>query len=233
MSADNWVILALSLVWFVAMVKVYGRFYPPERHFNWARFIARVAIFGAISTVLYVVPIFQVKIIFLPTFLELHFDEIPAFVAGFAYGPLTGFAVLFIKTLIKLPFSSTLTVGEWSDLLYSSVYVLSASFIYEKKRNLKGVALGFTVGTLLQIIVTSFVNVTVTLPFYMELFGMSYQRLLQVCQAANPAIKDLTWSYILYVNLPLNAIKDAIVIVATFLIYRSIHKLLRYDSGKI
>jgi riboflavin transporter FmnP len=230
MSVNNWVILALALVWLVFAIRVFGRFYPPERHFAWARFIARVAIFGAISTILYVVPIFQIKLVFLPSFLELHFDEIPAFIAGFAYGPLTGLAVLFIKTLIKLPFSSTLTVGEWSDLLYSAVYVLSACLIYKKMRNLKGVALGFLVGTILQILVTSLVNVTVTLPFYMRLFGMSYGDLLALCQKANPAIKDLTWGYIFYVNLPLNAIKDALVIVATFLIYRSIHKLLRYDA---
>ena len=90
--------------------------------------------------------------------------------------------------------------------------------------------MGFALGTFLQIIVTSVVNVVVTLPFYMQLFGLSYDVLLGICQKANPAIQDLTWSYILYVNLPLNAIKDAIVIVATFLIYRSIHKLLRYDA---
>jgi len=230
MSLTNWLSLALALIWLVFAVRVYGRFYPPERHFAWARFIARVAIFGAISTILYVVPIFQIKLFFLPSFLELHFDEIPAFIAGFAYGPLTGFAVLFIKTLIKLPFSSTLTVGEWSDLLYSSVYVVSSALVYKKMRNLKGVALGFALGTFLQILVTSVVNVVVTLPFYMQLFGLSYDVLLGICQKANPAIQDLTWSYILYVNLPLNAIKDAIVIVATFLIYRSIHKLLRYDA---
>jgi riboflavin transporter FmnP len=59
---------------------------------------------------------------------------------------------------------------------------------------------------------------------------MTYDGLLALCQLANPAIKDLYSGYTLFANLPLNLIKDAIVIAVTFVVYRSIHKLLHYDK---
>ena len=34
-------------------------------------------------------------------FLELHFDEIPVFICGFAYGPLAGFLAICLKTALN------------------------------------------------------------------------------------------------------------------------------------
>jgi hypothetical protein len=53
-----------------------------------------------------------------------------------------------------------------------------------------------------------------------------------MCQAANPAITSLGWPYGLFAILPLNLIKDAAVIVITFIVYRSIHSLLHFETAK-
>lgn len=200
--------------------------------FNYTKLIARSAIFGAISTILYVVPIFNIKLPFLPPFLSLHFDEIPAFIAGYAYGPLTAFVTIFIKTIIKLPFSSTMCVGEIMDLVLSSVFVLSATFTYKKMRNFKGVFLGFAIGLVLQNIAGLLLNIYVMLPFYIAVMGFSESYLLEVCKAANANITDLSWSYGLYCVLPLNLIKDALVLTLTFFIYRLLHKALRFEISQ-
>lgn len=194
-----------------------------------ARFVARVAIFSALSAILYVVPIFSIHLPFLPSFLAIHFDEIPAFIGGFAYGPWAALAVLVIKTVIKMPFTSTLLVGELSDLIFSAAFVLPAAFVYRKKRNLKGVAIGFAISFVCQLIVAILMNIYVMLPFYMFVMGLPYEAILAMCQAANPAVKELGWSYGFFCVLPLNLIKNGIVIVATFIIYRYIHVLLRFD----
>ena len=73
-----------------------------------------------------------------PSFLEFHFDEIPLFIAGFAYGPLVAFGSILVKTIIKLPFTGTMLVGELSDLLFSTAFVLPSAIIYKKMRNIKG-----------------------------------------------------------------------------------------------
>ncbi len=194
------------------------------------RLLARAGIFGALSAVLYIVPIFQIKLPFLPAFMEIHFDEVPAFIAGFAYGPLAAAASLLVKTILKLPFSSTLTVGEWADLLFSLSFILPSSFIYQRKRNLRGVALGFTISFLLQLLVSSLFNVYVFLPFYMNVMGLSYEQILSLCQLANKNVTSLGWPYLLCCVLPLNLIKNACVIAITFFVYRHLHTYLPHED---
>lgn len=201
----------------------------PNREFNHVRFVARVGIFGAMATVLYVVPGLTFKLPFFPSFLSFHFDEIPAFICGFAYGPLSGFMVIVIKTIIKLPMTSTAAVGELGDLLLSTLYVVPCTFIYKKIRNLKGVAIGFGISTLIQIFAAMVLNVYVLIPLY-QLIGLPLEMILGAIQAANPAIHDAGWGYALMAVAPFNAMKDAIVIAVTFLVYRSIHKFLRFEK---
>ncbi|MCQ2797921.1 MAG: ECF transporter S component [Bacilli bacterium] len=217
----------------VFAVRLYGKFFPSGKK-NWTKLIARTAIFGAISTILYVVPIFQVKLPFLPSFLSLHFDEIPIFVAGFAYGPLTATVIILVKTLIKLPMTSTLAVGEFADFVFSVAFIVPATLVYKHKRNLKGVAIGLGISTLLQIVIATVLNIYVMLPFYMSVMGLPEAAIKGMCMAANPAIinslPDWKWGYGLLAVVPLNVIKDSIVIVVTFIVYRSIHKLLRFEK---
>lgn len=194
------------------------------------RMIARIAVFGSLSAILYVIPVFQVHFPFFPSFLAIHFDEIPTFIAGFAYGPWAALGVLAIKTVIKLPFTSTLVVGELADFLFSAAFVIPTVLIYKKWRNLKGVALGFAVGLVCNVIVAVVMNIYVMLPFYMFVMGFPKEALLSMCQAANPNITSLGWPYGLMAVLPLNLMKDAIVIAVTFIIYRYIHVLLRFEK---
>ena len=223
------VAIVMAFILLAASFRFFGA-YNEQRKFNSTRFIARVAIFGAFAAILYVVPIFTINLPFIPSFLSLHFDEIPAFIAGFAYGPLSGLSVILIKTLIKLPMTSTVGVGELTDLLLSGAYVSIAAFIYKKKRNLKGVAIGFGLATVLQLGFAMLLSVYLMIPFYMNLYGIDEAGLLRVMQLANPAIKDIGWSYAFFAVLPFNLIKDVIVIIVTFFVYRSIHKLLRFEK---
>jgi riboflavin transporter FmnP len=231
-------VLSVVLFFILAFLtyKVYRKLAGKEEKkvaYSPVRFMARVGIFGAIATILYVVDVFTVKLPFFPSFLSLHFDEIPAFICGYAYGPWAGVAVIGIKTLIKLPFTTTNTVGEFSDFVMSCLYIIPACLIYDKKRNLKGVAIGFALGTVIQILSAMLLNVYVMIPFYSNLYGIPLEGLLAICKMANPAITDVGWSYAFFAVLPFNALKDAVVIVATFLVYRSIHVFLRFDkSGK-
>ena len=214
--------------------KVYAAFFP-GREYSRVRLISRVAIFGAMSAILYVVPMFNIALPFFPSFLKIHIDEIPAFVAGFAYGPVTGLAVIAIKTAMKFVLygvTETLGVGELTDLILSCIYVGVATFVYRKKRNLKGVAIGFGIATVLQVIAAMVLNVYVMIPFYMNVKGYPLDALLRAMQVANPSITDVGWSYAFFAVLPFNLLKDAIVIVITFIVYRSLHKFLRFEKKK-
>ena len=199
----SWIVLGASLVATIVFVILYSK-YMKKKEFSWARFAARVAIFGALSAILYVVPVFQLKLPFLPAFMELHFDEVPAFIAGYAYGPFTAFIVIFIKTLIKLPFSGTFCVGELADLI-------GVSFV-------------------LQIIVASLMNVYAILPFYMQVMNYPYDAIMDMCSKANPLVKNLGFDYVIFIVVPMNIIKNTIVLVLTYFVYKGIHKSLRWEK---
>lgn len=226
------IVVAATIVASLVFVIVYSKLVKKNKEFSWARFAARVGIFGALSTILYIVKIFEIHLPFLPPFLALHFDEIPAFIAGFAYGPFAALLVILIKSVIKLPFSSTLLVGELADFIFSCAFVLPTVFIYKKIRSIKGALIGFGVGMVIQVIVAMALNVYAMLPFYMNLYHMNAEGMLAICQGANPAIKDIEWSYAFFAVLPLNLIKDTIVIIVTFLIYRNIRKVLHWEEKK-
>lgn len=184
------------------------------------KFITRTSLFAALATILYVVPFLQFKIPFFPAFLEIHFDEVPAFIAGFAYGPLSAVFVLIIKTIIKLPFTSSLGVGELADLIYGIVLIVPAAIFYYKKRNFKSALIGMGIGAALQIIVSSFFTTFFLLDFYMAVMGLSKEAILSMCQAVNPNITSLGWTFYLYVGLPFNAFKDVIILILTVLLYK-------------
>lgn len=188
--------------------------------------ITRVALFSAISAILYIVPYLKFSVPFFPAFLEIHFDEIPAVIAGFAYGPFVGFLVILIKTIIKLPFTSTLAVGELADFVYGSMLVVISSFIYKKHRNIKGALVGFGIATLVQVIASGFITTFLMLDFYIFMMGFPKGAILGMCQKINPNITNLGWPFFIYVALPFNAFKDAIIFVLTFILYKQSHRLI-------
>lgn len=193
---------------------------------NVVRRLANVAIFGAIATILYVVPFFSFSVPFLPSFLSFHFDELPIFIAGFAFGPLEASLIIILKTLIKLPMTHTAYVGELSDLIYSFAFILPASLIYRHKKTLKTAIIGTAVGFMTQLVVSTLGNVCFMIDFYINLYGITAADLLASLQAINGNIVDLRWSLAIYGIIPFNVLKDLMVIILTFLVYKRISRLI-------
>ena len=197
------------------------------------RFIARTAVFAAISIILYTVPFLKFSLPIFPAFLEIHLDEIPAFIAGFAYGPLSGALVILIKTIVKLPLTNTACVGELADFIYSIVFVVPAAIIYKKHRTIKGAIVSMGIATVIQVITASFVTTFVMLDAYSVLYHLPKSVILGMCQKINPAITSLGFPFLLMVALPFNALKDAIVVALTFLLYKRLRILFnRIDAQK-
>lgn len=233
---DTYTLIRLIVV-FIAIVIVIASFIAKTFFKNKpmsTKFIARTAVFAAISIVLYTIPFLKFSLPIFPAFLEIHLDEIPAFMAGFAYGPLSGFLVILVKTLVKLPLTSTACVGELADFIYSVVYVVPAAIIYKKNRHIKGAIVAMGIATVIQLLTASFVTTFVMLDIYGKLFHLSRETILRMCQAVNPAFKgvintgnDFLFRFLLMVGLPFNAIKDALVFVITFLLYKRLRLLFK------
>ena len=220
-------IFGIVVVIFVfAFLKAY---YAEKQHAKYkfgTKQIVRIAIFGALSGIFYIFIKFPVP--FFPSFLEFHFDEIPAFIASFAYGPISGLLVSLIKTILKLLISgsNTLLVGELSDLIYSIAFILPASLIYKRSRNFKSVIIGLLIGTVFQLGISLLCNIYLMIPFYMKVMNFKESQILYLCQLANPKITDVGWSYGLFAVLPFNIVKDAAVIILTLVTYKSVHRFI-------
>ena len=217
--------IALTTVLIVCIFAII-KFAPKSKQIT-TKFIARTGVFSAISVILYTVPFLKFSVPFFPSFLEIHFDEVPALIAGFAYGPLSAFFVILIKTIIKLPITNTMFVGELADLLYSAAFVVPAAIIYKRHRKFKGALVSLGIASIIQVLVASIFTAFVMLDFYVFMMpGLSLEGILKMCQAINPNITSLGWTFVFMVGMPFNLFKDALVVVITIILYKNTHKLI-------
>jgi riboflavin transporter FmnP len=195
------------------------------------KFLARVGIFGAISILFYTIRGLYFPLPFFPSFLEVGFSEIPIFIAGYSFGPIAVILITILRMLVKLPFSSTFMVGEIADLIYTLAFILPAVLVYQRHRTKERAAIGFALGFVIQLVVTSLANALFITDIYIGQMGISQEDFIGFIQMTNPLVMDPYWSLVLWVYLPFNAIKNTLVIVLTFLTYKRISGLISQSSA--
>ncbi len=188
------------------------------------RFIVIAGVLAAISTGL---RFLETPLPLMPGFLKLDFSNIPALIGGFALGPVAGTAILLIKNLIYLPFTSTLGVGEIADFVISATLILPASLIYKYHKSRKGAVAGMAAGSaLMSFVAGPLMNYFVLIPFYAAVFfGSSVDAIIDLAAAVNPGITSV-WTYILFAVVPFNIVKCLAVCVVTGLLYKPLSPLL-------
>lgn len=231
----NWNLLRLLISLFIILIVftlVFKNTLIKKGNKLTTKAISGTAIFLAMSIILYIVPIFNISLPIFPSFLQIHLDEIPAFISGFIFSPSSAFIILLLKTIVKLPLSTTMGVGELADLIYSLAFVLPATLIYKRNRSFKSVLIGFSISTLLQLVVSTFMTTFVMLRFYIYIMRWDENVILMLCQQVNKNVNTLSWPFLFYISLPFNLIKDGMVVVITLLIYKRIHKLVEKNKHK-
>lgn len=194
------------------------------------KFITRVGIFGAISVLLYTVKGLYFSIPIFPAFLEFGFSEVPIFIAGYSFGPFAAAMIAVLRLLIKLPFSTTASVGEFADLIYTLSFVLPAVFYYQMHRTKPGVVVAFLIGFAFQLVVTSVLNALVITDLYLTLYYLTPEQFVSIVQVTNPSVTDVHWSLVLWVYLPFNILKNTLIVAITFLTYKRISGLINSFS---
>lgn len=191
-----------------------------------ARNLVRLSVFTALSYVLYLFVKFPLP--GFPGFLELQISDVPALIAGFMMGPSYGAAVILIKCILKLPFSTTACVGELGDILIGLSIVLPASFVYKFRRSKKGALAGIGVGIFSSTLVAVVINRVLLIPFYMKLwFDGSWEPLLGMMSALFPniTVSSFYYYYLFLSVLPFNLLRGLLTGLITFLVYKSLEKL--------
>lgn len=195
-------------------------------------YIAKIAILTAISFILYEFVKFNLPFMF-PSFLDMQISELPALLAGFSMGPVSGCLVVILKCLFKMPLTGTAYVGEATDMLMGIALVLPASIIYSLKKDKKHAFIGLLVGTASFVIAGIIVNRFISIPFYVQFFFKGNFEIL--LNAVRPIYRNVTQNnfytyYLLLGVLPFNLIRCIIMSAFTFVLYKRLSVLLHWEG---
>ena len=126
-----------------------------------------------LSAVAYILMFLEFPIPFLiPSFIKMDFSELPALIAGFAYGPLYGAAVCLIKNLLHLMNTQTGGVGELSNFLLGASFVLTAGLVYRRIHTKKGALIGSLAGAVVMGLISLVTNYYIVYPIYTNFMPM-------------------------------------------------------------
>lgn len=183
--------------------------------------IARIGVLAALSAILYAIPGIPV----IPPIYKLDFSTMPALLAGFAMGPISGLIVLLIKDLTGLMHSSSMGVGEIADFLMSGAFVVTASLLYARRRDIKGAVFGMAAGTVVMGAMGVIANYAVLIPFYVNVMSMPIEKIVGMIAKTIPAV-DSMGKLLLIAVLPFNLLKGAILSVVAGILFKYIKPLL-------
>ncbi len=186
------------------------------------RGLAVSAIMGSLS---FVLMLLAFSLPFLPSFLEFDISDLPALITSFAFGPLYGILVCFIKNLLHLLVTRSLMVGELSNFILGSVFVGIAGLVYKKGKSKTSAFWGSLLGAAVMALFGVLSNYYVVYPVYAAVF-MPYDAILGLYRAILPSIKNL-WQALLIFNLPFTFIKGLVDVAICMVIYKKLSPILK------
>ena len=186
------------------------------------RVLTGTAMLGAVAAVLMYL---EFPIPIMPAFVKLDVSELPALIASFAYGPVSGILVCLIKNLIKLPSTSTAAVGELFNFVMGALFVGVAGLIYKRNKTRKGAIVGALLGALVMAVVSVPYNYFIVYPAYVVMYHLPLDAIIGMYQAINPNVNGLL-ACLLVFNLPFTFVKGALDAVLCFLVYKPLSPIL-------
>lgn len=191
-----------------------------QKRTNHIRKMVMTALMAALSSVLM---FFSFNVPLMPSFIKMDLSELPALIAAFAMGPLSGAAVCLVKNLVNLFFTTTGGAGELSNFLLGVFFVVPAGIIYRLRPRLSGAVIGSVTGALLMAVLSVFSNYYVVYPIYTAFLPMD--AIIGMYQAINPSVKNL-WQCLIVFNMPFTFIKGMVSAVITMAVYKKITPLI-------
>ncbi len=182
-----------------------------------------------LSAIAYILMFLEFPIPFLiPSFIKFDFSELPALIAGFAYGPVSGVLVCLIKNLLHLMNTQTGGVGELANFVLGATFVAVAGIVYKKIHTKKGALIGSLAGAVAMGVVSLFTNYYVVYPIYtnfmpMEAIIAAYQLILKSA--------DTLWKCLLIFNLPFTVFKGLCSVLLTMLVYKPLRSILKGNEN--
>lgn len=189
------------------------------------RALVMMAMLGAIAGVLM---LFEISLPFMMSFIKLDFSDLPVLISGFLFGPALGAITAVVKIAVKLLFkpTSTMYVGELSNLILCIAFEASAALFYRRHRTKGGAVVSLIIATLFTSVIGVLSNYLVIFPFYVRMFHLPMKTIVSMAHAVSPWVDSEMKMFLLSV-FPFNILKYGLVSVITFACYKPLSVLIR------
>ena len=190
------------------------------------RYLTVTAMLAAVS---FILQYFEISIPIMPPFLKFDFSDIPALLGSFAFGPVCGVLICLVKNFLHLAFSNSMFVGELSNFLLGSAFVIIAGSIYKYKKTRLGALVGGLAGAVAMGLFSLISNYFIVYPAYYQV--MPKEAILGAYQAILPSMKSIFQSLIVF-NIPFTIVKGLIAVAACMLIYKPLSPILKGSQSR-
>ena len=186
--------------------------------------VRRITVTAMLAAVSAVLMLLEFSVPFMPEFIKLDISELPALLAAFGVGPLSGVMVCLAKNIIKgLMMTTTGWVGELANFLLGACFVLPAGLIYKYRKTRWGAVLGAIVGAVVMGLLSIPVNYFITYPIYTQF--MPIDAIISMYQAIRPSANGLLNCLVTF-NMPFTILKGLLDAALCFLIYKPLSPVL-------
>lgn len=188
-----------------------------------------LALCGLMGGLCAVIMLFRFPLPFMPPFMDFDFAGLVEIIGGFVMGPVAAVAIILVKVLIKALTQGTSSAwtGEFQNFLLSCAYVLPAVLIYDRHKSKKTAIGGMIAGTVVCAVVAVFTNLYLIIPFYASFAGWTLDDILAMCRAVNPLLSS-KWSLAFLGIVPFNLIKNGVLSLLTFIVYKKISRQIKH-----
>lgn len=160
---------------------------------------------------------------FYPSFVKLDISDIPALIAAFACGPVSGVIIVFIKNIVGLSTTATGGIGELANFLIGASMILPAGIIYLYNKTKIGAIISLSAGTIIMTVTAAFLNYFILMPLYCNFIPMN---VLIKSYSSIHFIKT-QFDIIIYATIPFNIIKGLLISLITFPVYKKLSIFLK------
>ena len=194
----------------------------------------KVAVCGVFSAIAAVLMLLEIPLFFAPTFYKLDLSELPILIGSFAFGPVAGVMMEFVKIVLKLFIKGTSTafVGELANFAVGCSFIMPASIYYLFHKNKKGAFVSCAIGTVIITIFGTLFNAVYLLPTFAKLFGMPLEAIIEMGSAVNKFSGSSVTSFVIACVAPLNLLKGAVNSLVTLLVYKKVSPIIKEGHVK-
>ena len=185
----------------------------------------KLVVTAMLGAVAFVLQLLEFPIPFLiPSFVQMDFSELPALLATFSIGPVSGVSVCLIKNVVKVIFKTTTGgVGELCNFLIGAGLVVPAGLIYRKMKSRKGALIGALAGALCMGVLSIPINYFISYPIYTAFMPLDV--IIGMYQELIPSVNGLLSCLVIF-NMPFTVLKGLLVTGLCFLVYKPLSPLL-------